>query len=70
MTRRTPTMTIDDLPARTTRLSPGDLRDVFGGCQEEGQRCAEVSECCGDLECKSEGIDICTWKTIDEPFST
>ena len=46
-----PVLSIRPLPTRPTRLSPDDLRDVFGGCDDEGEYCSKDSDCCGDMTC-------------------
>ena len=44
-------LTIRPLPPRPTEVSDDALRDVFGGCDEEGEYCVKHSDCCGDMLC-------------------
>lgn len=48
---------IGDLPSRAHALGPGELKDVFGGCKNEGEHCDDAtSTCCGNLDCKNPGL--------------
>ena len=57
MTKRTPTIDINTLPARSRPLTDDAMADVFGGCKKYGGTCVDSSECCGDMECRFHDSD-------------
>jgi len=44
-------ITLEDLPPRPHKLRAEDMKDVFGGCSNEGGHCSKSSDCCEPLEC-------------------
>jgi hypothetical protein len=55
----TPILTIHRLPPRPTQLSDDTLSDVFGGCIQDGDSCANLDpsdNCCPGLGCLPDGV--------------
>lgn len=56
MDKRKLSVEVNELPARVEKLSPSQIKNVFGGCKQKGEICGgKDGDCCDFLSCELAG---------------